>query len=118
MLNQQLSESPLSLLTGQTQREREEVKETGMGYTHLEDLNILKCEILRKGTVEDKTLYVWTSVSWGPEKKGQGKCFLSLLIPHFFLLPLLFIFLFFFLVKLITGEASPQQHVTVQEPNG
>ena len=99
MLNQQLSESQLSPLTPvETEGGRRgERKVTGMDYTsvhthtdrhtdtHIVDLSNLECEILRQSTVEDKTLYVWTSVSWGPESNGRGKWFLSSLIPPHFL---------------------------------
>lgn len=70
------SSNPVEIEGGK--KEREKVRETGMGYVY-----ILKCEILRKGTVENKTLYVWTSVGWGPERDREGKCFLSLLILLF-----------------------------------
>lgn len=65
-------------------------------------------------------LYVWTSVSWGPERQGEGKCFLSVLIPLFF--PFLVFFTswpsFSSLLKIRAGEARPRRHVTAQEPNG
>ena len=99
MLNQQLSESPLSPPNpGETEGGRGRKGESERNcaralhshthtHTQWEDLSNLKCEILRQGTAEDKMFYVWTSVSWGPEKEGEGKCFLSALIPLFFLLP-------------------------------
>lgn len=86
-------------------------------------MNILKCEILSKGTVEDKTFYVWTSVSWGPKGgvggEGVGVVLPLLTNPSFFFSPFLSSFSSFSsLVKIRAGEARPQRHVTAQEPNG
>lgn len=107
MLNQQLSESPLSPLTPQSQREGEEgqenVKETGT-HTHTVHFEVK--------TAETKTLYVWRSVSLGPEREGRVLPLLT--NPSFFPSVLLSSFSSFFIpLKLEQrSEASTACHGT------